>query len=570
LGIDIKNTIQKAIQFYKAGRYQQAEQVCKEVLQSQPDNSVVLHLLGVLQYQMKNYHDALICIQRSVAISPHNAQAHFNLGNVLKEKGQLEDALASYRRALQIQPRFSGAYNNMGTIFLEMGLLDKAAESFHKAVQLDSSIADAWYNLGTISQDRGKIEDAIKNYEQAILLDPFHTDSLYNLGTLYQQGGNYEKALVYFDKTVELNPALSDAQNNLGITLQNLGQYDKAVACFQTALQIDPNLVDAHFNLSLIRLLFGNFKQGWEERDAWRWKLKGANPCNVALPEWNGSSLTGKGIFICDEQGVGDKIMFASCIPDVLQETASCIIETEERLVPLFQRSFPDALIVKTLEMKDVKTPGIKSADLKIAIGSLPRFFRQDLSGFSQRTTYLFADVQKVQEWRKRLAVLGGGLKVGISWRGGSRADVQRTRSISLEQWMPIFAVAGIDFINLQYGDCTRELQTIQDSAGIRIHDWADADPLKDLDNFAAEVAALDFIISVDNTTVHMAGALGKTVWTLLPFSPDWRWMLNREDTPWYPTMRLFRQPKPGDWESVITRVAEELQSFPGKFSETT
>jgi hypothetical protein len=276
---------------------------------------------------------------------------------------------------------------------------------------------------------------------------------------------------------------------------------------------------------------------------------------NFSQPLWDGSSLKGKTLFVQAEQGIGDEIMFASCLEEVINQADLCIVECDERLVPLFARSFLKAMVIKHISSKDTYPTDLPPVDMRISIGSLPSFLRPNLSSFPQKKSYLISDVHKVEYWRNRIAELGKGLKIGISWRGGITPLVIRRRSIVLEQWSKLFSIPGIHFINLQYGDCKDELAEAKEKLGITIHDWEDADPLKDLDGFAAQISALDMVISVDNSTVHMAGALGVPVWVLLPFVCDWRWMRKIDDTPWYTTVRLFRQTSLGDWDGVFEHV---------------
>jgi hypothetical protein len=262
------------------------------------------------------------------------------------------------------------------------------------------------------------------------------------------------------------------------------------------------------------------------------------------------------------EQGVGDEIMFASCLPDVLEGAGGCIVECDRRLVPLFARSFPKAKVVERVEVAEGELPEELMTDVKVAMGSLPLFFRTDISRFPQQERYLVADAGKVQQWRERYRERGEGKKIGISWRGGSKPGTRLARSIGLEKWRDIFGVSGVEFINLQYGDCAAEIKEAEEKLGVRIYDWADADPLRDLDGAAAQIAALDLVISVDNTTVHMAAALGVPVWVMLPVGCDWRWIRGYDDTPWYKTVRLYRQERAGEWEEVLERVVSDLRGY--------
>jgi hypothetical protein len=264
-------------------------------------------------------------------------------------------------------------------------------------------------------------------------------------------------------------------------------------------------------------------------------------------------------LLVYSEQGVGDEIFFASCMGDVLTKARNCLVECDPRLVALYSRSFPNAeVIASTRNTEHDSNVHLPSFDLQIPIGSLPRHFRRSLDSIPQRRRYLVPNPTLQEKWTERFAELGDGLKVGISWRGGKQEISRRRRSTRLDQWEAVLSRPGVSFVNLQYGDCVEELEELYRTSGVQIHDWNDADPLVDLDGFAAQISALDLVISIDNATVHMAGALGVDVWTLLPFSPDWRWLLNRDDSPWYPSIRLFRQSRIGEWDDVFNAAAIE------------
>jgi hypothetical protein len=234
---------------------------------------------------------------------------------------------------------------------------------------------------------------------------------------------------------------------------------------------------------------------------------------------------------------------------------ARCILECDPRLVALFRRSYPQMDVVAESEA----TPKLPH-DVQLPIGSIAQFVRRDLASFPDRRGFLVPDESRVAAWRNRYRELPAGFTVGISWRGGADAERQRRRSIPLDRWRPLLETPGVNFVALQYGEHEDELRAVERTAGIPIHRWPDADPLRDLDGFAARIAALDLVISVDNSTVHFAGGLGVPGWVLLPFDPDWRWMLDHDDSPWYPSLRLFRQPRPGDWAPVLQDVCRELR----------
>jgi hypothetical protein len=415
--------------------------------------------------------------------------------------------------------------------------------------------------MGVVYQEKGRFDESLACYQKAVELDPNRAGIYKNLGTFFHESGLFDKAIAYYSKAFELAPDDAETYCNLGSVSEDKGLFDEALRYYQKALQIDPALAEAHWNISLTQLMSGNFEEGWKNYE-WRLLKKGARPSFFPQPLWDGSSLRGRTLIVSAEQGVGDEIMFASCLPEVIAQAGLCIIECDKRLVPLFARSFPEAQVIGRINSYDAYPADLPNADLRIALGSLPKFLRPVLSSFAPQTAYLKPDSREVEMWRQRLSALGTGLKIGISWRGGSKPSDKLARSTTLAQWIKLFSVSGVHFVNLQYGDCKGELNNAKEILGITVHDWEDADPLKDLDGFAAQVAALDLVISVDNSTVHMAGAVGTPVWALLPYASDWRWMRDFEDTPWYKTVRLFRQSKPGDWEGVFAQVASHLNQY--------
>jgi hypothetical protein len=350
---------------------------------------------------------------------------------------------------------------------------------------------------------------------------------------------------------VSLRPGYVDAHVNLGAVYEDAGQLRDAVRAYERAIAIDGQSAAAHFNRSLAWLRSGELARGWQEYE-WRWKHNGRPRCFVQ-PEWSGAA-TSDAVLVYSEQGIGDEILFASCLPDVIERVGMCVLECDARLMRLFTRSFPSARVVaRSGAGAAAPIPTSVQFDAQIAIGSLPKLLRQTPAEFPQQA-YLQPDAQKVAEWKSRYAALGGKLTIGISWRGGKDPSARRARSTSLSDWRPIFEIPGVMFVNLQYGDCRNDLEELRNS-GITLHDWNFANPLGDLDEFAARVAALDLVISVDNSTVHLAGAMGVPVRALLPFAADWRWMLEPETTCWYPSVRLYRRGRDENWKHVFSRV---------------
>ncbi len=363
-----------------------------------------------------------------------------------------------------------------------------------------------------------------------------------------------------YRKAIALRPDFAEACNNLGGALREQGRLDEAEASYRLALERKSDHPETRLNLAMVLLLRGEFPRGFEEYE-WRWKIASrlSRPKQYRQPLWDGSSLDGRTILVWGEQGVGDEIMFASLIPEVVAAGGRCVVECDRRLVPLFARSFPHSELVPKSKPPDsrIASPDI---DVQIPMGSLARWLRPDLESFNPPKAYLRPDAGRMEECRRRYKSRDETLIVGISWRSGSK-EFKKSRTAPLDLWDGVLTQPGVQFVNLQYGDCAGDLAAVRERLQVDVYDDEAVDSLKSLDDFAAQVAAVDLVISIDNTTVHMAGALGVPVWTLLPFVPDWRWLLHREDSLWYPPMTLFRQSSRGDWEPVFEAVGRALAS---------
>jgi tetratricopeptide (TPR) repeat protein len=492
-----------------------------------PGDVVFYNGLGQISLEKRNFDEAFDCFQKALQIDSDNGEANAGLGFILYERRQFDEAISCLEKALHQNPDNAHTYNMLGCVYREKGSADQAFACFREALQINQNLSEVWNNLGLAFRDKVLLDEAVYHYKKAL----------------------------------QINPYFVDAHNNLGVVLQNKGYYKEALASYQKAIELDPGDTGAHFSKAFLLLASGNFSLGWEEYE-WKWgkSIFVSQLHYLAKPVWEGSSLRGRTLLVYAEQGVGDQIMFASCLPDIISEADFCFVECEERLAPLFARSFEKIRVLNPINEGEPYPFDISSIDMKIAIGSLPKILRPNLQSFPSRKSYLDPDRLKVNIWRERFSELGDGLKIGISWVGGTEPFIIATRSIPLKSFSILFSIPGVHFINLQYGDCSTELQEIRQRQGLQIHSWRDADALKDLDNFAAQISALDLVISVDNSTVHMAGAIGVPIWTLLPYDCDWRWMREFEDTPWYETMRLFRQRSLGDWDSVLERVYTALK----------
>ncbi|MBM4135623.1 MAG: tetratricopeptide repeat protein [Nitrospira sp.] len=508
--MNIKETIQLALQYYQAGNLQQTEYLCKEILKAQPHNADILHLLGVIYYQCKNYDFALKYITEAVQFNPANSDAYYNLGNVFTEKGQLDKAGACYQKALQLNPQLTDAYNNLGNIFANKGQLDEAINCYQKALQLNSNFTEAYNNTGLALQDKGQFDEAI----------------------------------AYYQKALQINQNYVEAYNNLGLTFQEQGQFEKATDCYRKALQLNPNFADAHYNLSQILLLTGNFKDGWKE-SVWRWKIID-NPYrrHFKQPVWNGSDISNRTILLLAEEGFGDTIQFIRYVPLVAQRSAEVVIVCQKDLRSLF-KNFDG--IYKVIAYGE-KLPEF---DVYCHLEDLPFIFETTLESIPATIPYIAVDPVLTLKWRDKVQHDNLKMKIGIAWSANPTHKNERNRSCLLTNFLSLAQLDEITFFSLQKGDAATQAKN--PPHGMKLIDYTDG--INDFSDTAAFIENLDLVISADTAVVHLAGALGKPVWTLIPFSPDSRWLLNREDSPWYPTMRLFRQNSPGDWDGVFERV---------------
>ena len=562
---DISRLFEQAIQHHQVGQLEQAKRKYQEILDTNPQHADSSHLLGLVEYQYGNYVKAIEHIQQAVLISPEQPVFLNNLGNVLKEMGELDRSVQAYQQALEVAPEDAEIHNNLGVTLKEMGELDRSVQAYQQALEINPQYAEAHNNLGNVLKEMDRLDESVHAYQQALKINPQYAEVYNNVGNVLKEMDRLDESIRAYQQALEINPKYAPAYSNLGNTLDAKGELDQSIHAYQQALKINPQYAEAHKNLSLSYLKLGNFKQGWEEYQ-WRWKcdeFAAENRKDFPQPMWDGSSLDGKSILIWQEQGTGDCIMFASLLVELQDHAQKIFVETEYRLLSLLERSFP-TIHFHTAQIPS--TPQLLSTtiDFQSPIASLPRWFLTNEEDFPKRHSYLKASDHITQKCRNKYQQLAEGKTlVGISWNSMNKS-VGKQKSAPLEQLEPLLSLNDCFFINLQYeyGDLALELDQFVNDTGISIYCDTEINPLESLDDFAAQVAALDLVITISNTTAHMAGALGKSVWTLLHYGADWRWLTNRSDTPWYPSMTLFRQSRQGDWSNVVQQVHSTLKGY--------
>ncbi len=603
-----------ARQWQQVGDLTRAEAAYRDLLRIDPDNAELWYLVGTVCQPQAKAAEALAAYQRAVAIKPEFAQAqnslgialaqqgrsqeaercfaaavhanpgfaqgHNNLGNALKEQGRREEALPRYQEAVRLKPDFAEAYNNLGNLQRELGQLDDAVANCRQALRLKPDLADAHNNLGAAYSSLRRWEEAAASYRQAIALRPNHAEAHSNLGSALRelgrtdeaiaslrqalqlkpdfaeahgglsmcltQQGDLEAALTSCQAALRLRPEMATAHLSMGFILSELGRRPEALACCQRALELQPDMPDARKNRSLVWLLEGKLAEGFAEYE-WRWKCPELPERPFPQPLWDGSPLAGKRILLHAEQGFGDTLHFVRYAPLVHQRGGHVIVVCQRPLVDLLSRC-------QGVEQVVAQGDPLPPFDTHAPLLGLPRIFRTTLDSIPAQVPYVTVDPKAIEAWRGELAGVAE-LKVGIAWQGSRVHRRDKGRSIPLAQFAPLAELPGVRLYSLQK-DFGRE-QIASVPFGERIVDLAPR--LESFVDTAAVMEHLDLVICCDTSVGHLAGALARPVWLAVATVPDWRWLLDRDDTPWYPTMRLFRQQRRGDWNDVFRRITSAL-----------
>ena len=545
----IQHAFTLALQHHKAGRLQDAEPIYRQILLQQPTHAGALNMLGVLALQTGHDDTAITFARQAIALQPNLAEAHCNLGNALRNQNQLDDAIAAYRQALALKPNLSEASSNLAAVLIAREQLEEAVAACRHAIAHKPNFPQAHNNLGHALKRLGRLDEALAAYRHAIALAP----------------------------------QLPEAHHSLAIALADLGLLDEAIATYRQTIALQPTYPEAHYNLAMLLLLRGDFHAGWPEHE-WRWKTRNlrARCRQFPQPQWDGAPLAGRTILVHTEQGLGDALMFCRYLPLLAARGGRILLECPPELHHLLQSS--PAFASLTLLTAGQPLPAI---DFHCPLLSLPLAFRTTPDSIPHTVPYLQPDPTLVQLWQDKLASIEPRVetrgqrtrdlhpasppqnstplpltnyqlppfKVGLVWAGRKEHVNDHNRSLPLAAFAPLAAIPNITFFSLQKGE--RASEAAHPPAGMHLIDFTP--DLHNLVNTAALIANLDLIISVDTAVAHLAGALARPTWVLLPFLPDWRWLLDRNDSPWYPTMRLFRQPNPAAGPAVLPSVAAAL-----------
>ncbi|EDY17327.1 TPR repeat-containing protein [Chthoniobacter flavus Ellin428] len=557
--ITIAQAFRLAVQYHGSGDLAAAEAICRQILAAASGHAEAWHLLGVCLLSTGRHEEARECLAQAAALAPSVACMRCDLGVVHRFLGQHEEAVRCFERALQIDPEYAPAWTNLSDTLLRVGRLDEAISSGQRAVAAQPDLAEAHSNLGNALRDKGRLDEAIHHFLRALAINPQFIAAYNNLAHAYIEADRLDDAIASCDRALGRQPTFAKAWLNRGTAYMGKDEVGEAEQSFRRALACQPDYPDAHWNLGIALLLSGQYEDGWREFE-WRHsstvqKNLGGLAAGVSQPKWDGSPAEGATILVYAEQGIGDTIQFARYLPLVRAQARArrVLFRCPPSLAGLFAASgeWHAEIIPHATEDGSASL----EFDQHIALPSLPLALRRFTPEPADHP-YLQADADQRARWRDRLGS-SSRTKVGLVWKGNPKHVDDRRRSLDPHLLSPLLRVPEVDFYSLQvtHPSIPAPLVSPEGVIDLTAH-------LTDFTETAACLAELDLLISVDTAAAHLAGALGRPVWTLLPFAPDWRWGLESESTPWYATMRLFRQKTAGAWEEVIERVAAELSAF--------
>jgi tetratricopeptide (TPR) repeat protein len=551
-----------------AGKLSDAVQAHRLALSLDPSSAQTLNNLGVALHLMAETDEAMDCFKRAVVLQPEYADARANLlqllnhapqsaaaehaiGDVLHDAGRDVDAIICYRRAISLDADFAPSHNNLANLLSDAGQLAEAIPAYLRALNLQPNSADLLSNLGNALRAAGQREPAMECYARALSLRPDHVKTHNNVGNALCEMGQWSAAVESYERALAIDPNFAETLNNLGTALEEQGHRDRAMALYQRALQLSPNSISAPWNIALLQLLRGDYENGWPGYEhRWRQKKQCLSFRNFPQPLLSLELLRpGMKVLLHAEQGFGDAIQFCRYAGRVAALDAEVIVECPPPLVRLFTTLRGVARIIPH------GTP-LPEFDLQCPFMSLPMVFSSRLEDVGAFVPYLAPDPNDVANWEKRFTDEPQAMRVGLVWAGSGKHQKDRDRSLNLSAFSGLTDISGVRLYSLQLGEkCT---QAKSPPAGMQLIDWTAH--LRDFADTAAMISQLDLVIAVDTAVAHLAGAMGKPVWILIPFQPDWRWLLDRTDSPWYASARLFRQTAPGQWDQPLAEFAQVLK----------
>ena len=529
------------------GRPQEGECWARQAIQLNPELPEPHRLLGSALEARKQHDAAEAAYREAIRLDPKHVDAHYKLGRLLTRRHKPKEAEPILREAVKLKPTHASAWHTLAQVLSETDRHPEAVDCAREAVKHDPKSSDLHNSLGIALAACEKFAEAEAAYRESLRLNPKNASAHSNLGNSVRAQGRPDEAEVSLREALRLSPKYAEAHNNLGIVLVQLGREQEGVQHYDEAIKLKPDYPEAHMNRSLTYLCDGDFARGWPEYE-WRLKVRPLKHKQTPGPRWDGSPIEGKKLLITSEQGLGDCIQFIRYAQLAKSRGATVTFDAPSPLKSLMATC-------PGLDRVPPKGEPI-TYDLHVPLLSLPSIFGVPPDAATATIPYFTPELERLEHWRKELANVPG-LRVGIAWQGSKVHKGDRLRSVPLTRFAPLAAVPGVSLLSIQKGAGTEQL-TDGSANGMGILDFGSKTAPEMID-VAALMMNLDLIVSIDTAVIHLAGALGRPTWVAIPYAPDWRWQRNREDTIWYPTMRLFRQTTRGEWDSVFGRMAAAL-----------
>jgi tetratricopeptide (TPR) repeat protein len=542
--------VQQAMELHRTGQVARAAEIYRQLLGRFPRQPQLLYLLGTAELTLGNAQGSVELLQQSLQLMPNQPETLSNLGNGLHQLGRPIDALVAYTKAITCQPDFSEAHSNRGNILWALKRYDEALAAYTTAIALKPDYAVPYGNRGNVLRDLKRYDEALADCDRAIALAPNYAEAHNNRGNVLRDTARPAEALASYDRAIALKPDYYQALCNRGCALRDLLRLDEARASFEHALALQPEFAAAYWNKSHIHLLTGDFAEGWKLFE-WRWKGSNIQHTERIFPKprWRGERpIAGKTLLIHAEQGFGDTLQFCRYAPLIAALGARVVIEAPRAILPVL------ATLKGEYTFAKVGTP-MPDFDLHCPMMSLPLAFGTTLETIPAEVPYLFADPEKQRAWRERLGTKTTK-RIGLVWSGRPGLAPDLTRSMPMRHLAPLTRLP-VELHCLQNEIRDNDAAELAQFPQIHTHQ----DDLHDFADTAALIAELDLVITVDTSVAHLAGSMGRPVWILLPWAGEWRWLLNRTDSPWYPSATLLRQPRIGDWDGVVGEICNRLQT---------
>ena len=578
--------LEKALFFYQTHQFEKAKVIYKQLIKAFPKNYIALTNLGSIELQLGNFNTGIDYLQKSIELNKDQpsainnlanglyeigrfdealvkikeieqldfVDAHYNKGRILNALNRFDDAIKAYDYVLKISSNYILALINRGLIFHKLKKYEEALKDYEKVIQINPEYSGAYYNLGLTYVELKNYEMALKAYEDAIQINPTYKEAYCNLGILYNTHNEKEKALQSLKNAIQIDPNYAEAYYNCGVIHEDLKEYNEASKAYKNAIQINPNYAEAFVNLALIELNQKNFKEGWRNFEKrFLLDLYKIKNINLNFKEVNLNSIKiSKRVLIINEQGIGDEILYIGMLSSLIACIPNIDVLVDSRLIKLLKRSFPEINFIASASNIE-----LSQYDAVIPMGNLGKIFRNSIEDFGKwPVPYLKADLSKLNLNRVEPKKI-----CGISWKSKNER-IGENKSINLELLLPILKLPHLDFVCLQYGEVEDEIKHIESVYKIRIKKVEDIDIFNDIDGLASIISKMDFVITASNINAHLAGALGKETYLLVPYSKGKIWYWHEEDKQsiWYPSVAIYRQSRAKSWQEPIAEIIANLK----------